>query len=369
MKFIDLDRQYQRIHLDLNTRLTDVLTHQQFINGPELRQMEVELAARVGVTHCIAVANGTVALQVALMALNILPGDEVITADFSFFGTAETILLAGAKPIFVDIDPDTFNLDATQLEAAITSKTKAIMPVSLYGQCADFDAINIIAGQHNIPVIEDAAQSFGATYKGRESCSLSTIGCTSFFPTKPLGCYGDGGACFTNDDELARQMRMIINHGEEGKYNHVRLGMNARFDTLQAAVMLAKLEIFDDEITKRRNIASLYNNALKDIVTVPRIESFNESVYAQYTVRVANREAVREALAEKGIPTAVHYPKALHQQPIMGEAINKLPICTESLKAADEVLSLPFHPYLTEEQIDLVSTALKEVLCYAEEPV
>lgn len=355
MDFIDLTSQQARIRDQIDARIAAVLGHGQYIMGPEVTELEERLAAYTGARHAIAVASGTDALLIAMMALGIGAGDEVVTTPFSFIATAETIALLGAKPVFVDIDPDTYNLDPGLLEVAITDKTKAIMPVSLYGQCADYDAINAIAAKYGIPVIEDGCQSFGATYKGRRSCNLTTIGCTSFFPSKPLGCYGDGGACFTSDDELAKVMREVRVHGQDRRYHHPRIGINGRMDTLQAAILLAKFEIFPEEVEARQRIGSHYNQLLEDIVKTPRIESFNTSVYAQYTVQVENRDQMQAKLKEAGIPTAVHYPVPLNRQPALS--------CQERLAhseyAAARVMSLPMHPYLTDDQIQQVVNAVK----------
>jgi UDP-2-acetamido-2-deoxy-ribo-hexuluronate aminotransferase len=361
VEFVDLHTQYQKIRDDVNQKIQRVLDHGQYILGPETFEFEKKLAAFVGAKHCITVGNGTDALLIAMISLNIKPGDEIITTPFSFFATAETIAILGAKPVFVDIDPRTYNIDPSNIEKAITPKTKAIMPVSLYGQCADFDAINKIAAKHKLPVIEDAAQSLGATYKGRQSCNLTTIACTSFFPSKPLGCYGDGGACFTNDDHLAKTITEIRNHGQSSRYNHTRLGINGRLDTLQAAILLAKLEIFPEELELRAQVANLYNKHLKSISIAPYIESFNTSVYAQYTIQVNQREKVQEKLKEKNIPTAVHYPVPIHKQPVFVQqyAGVALPIA-ESV--AQKVISLPMHPYLTEESIKFIAEQLHNAL-------
>ncbi|EKD77332.1 MAG: hypothetical protein ACD_42C00375G0002, partial [uncultured bacterium] len=308
MQFIDLQTQYQRHKTQIDAAIARVLDHGQYLFGPEVALLENQLAEYVGVQHCIAMSSGTTALHVALMALNIGPGDEVITTPFSFFATAEVIYLVGAKPVYVDIDPNTYLLNPNLLEAVITDSTKAIMPVSLYGQCAEMDAINQIAKRYNIPVIEDAAQSLGASYKGKKSGALSDIACTSFFPSKPLGGYGDSGACFTNDDELAHRMRLIMNHGQESRYNHVAIGMNGRMDTLQAAVLLEKFAIFEKEIEMRQTVANWYRAALPDFLKPPVIASHNKSVYAQYTVQVDQRENIQRQLSAAGIPTAVHYP-------------------------------------------------------------
>jgi UDP-2-acetamido-2-deoxy-ribo-hexuluronate aminotransferase len=290
--------------------------------------------------------------MVAMMALCIQPGDEVITTPFTFIANAEMIAILGAKPVFVDINPDTFNIDAAKIESAITPKTRCIMPVSLYGQCADMDAINAIAKQYNLSVIEDAAQSFGATYKNKKSCSLSTIACTSFFPSKPLGCYGDGGACFTDDDKLNTIMRQIRVHGQEKRYHHPVLGLNSRLDTLQATILLAKLSIFDQEIEKRAQIAKRYNQLLQNHVKTIYVPSENTCVYAQYTIEVPNRDDVGAYLKENGIPTAIHYPVPLNLQPVFSKYITAhVPVAE---KAAKHVISLPMHPYLTEEEQDLI---------------
>lgn len=363
MQFIDLQTQYQKHKTQIDAAIARVLQHGQYLFGPEVQLLEKQLAAYVDVSHCVSMANGTVALHIALMALNIQPGDEVITTPFSFFATAEVIYLLGAKPVYVDIDPNTYLLDPQLLEAAITSKTKAIMPVSLYGQCANMDAINAIANRHAIPVIEDAAQSMGARYKNKKSCALSTIACTSFFPSKPLGGYGDSGACFTNDEALADRMRLITNHGQKGRYNHVAIGTNARMDTLQAAVLLEKLAIFDQECDARQKVAGWYHDALSHFVEPPVISPDNYSVFAQYTVQVDNRDAVQQALTNVGIPTAVHYPVGLHQQPVVASISSdqtlSFPI-TE--RVAKRVMSLPFHPYLEKETVEMICQKLESAV-------
>lgn len=363
MQFIDLKAQQQRIQPDLDRRMREVLEHGRYVMGPEVEELEERLADYVGVRHCIGVSSGTNGLLIALMALGIGPGDEVITTPFSFIATVEVIRLLGAVPVFVDIVPRSYNIDPLRIEAAITDRTRAIMPVSLYGQCADFDAINAIAERHNLPVIEDAAQSFGATYKGRRSCGLSTIGVTSFFPSKPLGCYGDGGACFTNDDAFADRMRQIRIHGQDRRYHHPIIGLNGRLDTLQAAILLAKFEIFDEEIVRRQAIADRYSRLLAHSVAAfhpPYIASGYASVFAQFTINVPARDALRNGLHERGIPTAVHYPTPLHLQPAFAD----LGIPAGSLPAAEracqEVLSLPMHPYLEESDQARVVDALAE---------
>ena len=356
MQFIDLAAQQERIRDKLEANIKKVLSHGKYILGPEINELEEKLAEYTGAKYCITCANGTDALQIALMSLDIGPGDEVITPGFTYIATAETVALLGAKPIYIDIDPKTYNLDPSLLEAAITSHTKAIIPVSLYGQCADFDAINNIADKHNLPVIEDAAQSFGATYKGKKSCNLSTIACTSFFPSKPLGCYGDGGAIFTNDEKLATVVRQIARHGQDRRYHHIRIGVNSRLDTLQAAILLPKLEILDDEMRARRQVAATYTELLNeaDITTTPFIESHNESAWAQYTIQVDTRDQVQAKLKEQGIPTAVHYPIPLNKQPAVASDAD-LPVGD---KVAQKVMSLPMHPYLTKQEQQIIVSAL-----------
>jgi UDP-2-acetamido-2-deoxy-ribo-hexuluronate aminotransferase len=377
IEFIDLKTQYQRLKTEIDAGIQRVLDHGQYILGPEVAELEEKLAAFVGAKYCITVANGTDALQIAQMALGIGPGNEVITPGFTYIATAETVALLGAKPVYVDIDPRTYNLDPALLEAAISPRTKAIIPVSLYGQCADMDAINAIAAKHGLPVIEDAAQSFGATYKGKRSCNLSTIACASFFPSKPLGCYGDGGAIFTSDDELAKVMRQIARHGQDRRYHHIRVGVNSRLDTLQAAILLPKLAIFEEEIQLRQQVAARYNSSLRaqrgnpspDSVIasearqpippliLPYIAPHSTSVYAQYTIRVQNREQVQEKLKAAGIPTAVHYPIPLNKQPAVAYAGVQLPVGDE---VAGKVLSLPMSPNLNEVTIQLIVQALGE---------
>jgi UDP-2-acetamido-2-deoxy-ribo-hexuluronate aminotransferase len=372
MDFIDLKTQYQRVRESMNRRMQAVLDHGQFILGAEHAELERKLAEYVGAKHCLGASSGTDTLLIALMAYGIGRGDEVITSPFTFIATGEMIALAGAKPVFVDIDARTYNLDPRLLEAAITPRTKAIMPVSLYGQCGDMDGINAIARKHRLPVIEDAAQSFGATYRGRRSGALSEVGSTSFFPSKPLGCYGDGGALFTDDDALAKVMSEIRVHGQDRRYHHPRLGINGRLDTLQAAVLLAKLEVFDDEVAARMRIGGRYSEMIAEAfrdqsdperrVTTPLLAPGCTSVYAQYTIEVANRDKVAEALKAQGIPTAIHYPAPLHLQPVfadLGQGPGSFPVAEA---AGRRVLSLPMHPYLTEAQQARVVQALRAVL-------
>lgn len=361
MQFIDLAAQQERIKDKIDANIQKVLAHGQYILGPEVTELEERLAAFSGAKYCITCANGTDALQIAQMALNIGPGDEVITPGFTYIATAETVAVLGAKPVYVDIDPLTYNLDPTKLEAAITPRTKAIIPVSLYGQCADFDAINTIAEKHGIPVIEDAAQSFGATYKGRKSCNLSTIATTSFFPSKPLGCYGDGGAIFTNDEELAKILRQVARHGQDRRYHHVRVGVNSRLDTLQAAILLPKLELFPEEVTLRNKVAENYTRLFLEsgVKTGPFIHPENVSAWAQYTLRVDNRGKVQEALSQENIPSAVHYPIPLNKQPAVIDLKASLPVGDA---VAEQVISLPMHPYMLLSDQEKVVSIVSEVV-------
>lgn len=361
MEFIDLKSQYQRLKFQIDAAIQRVLDHGQYILGPEVAELEENLVAYTGAKYCISVANGTDALQIALMALGVGPDDEVITPGFTYIATAETVVLLGAKPVYVDIDARTYNLDPTLLEAAITPRTKAIIPVSLYGQCADFDAINVIAERHGISVIEDAAQSFGASYKERKSCNLSTIACASFFPSKPLGCYGDGGAIFTSDGELAKMIRQIARHGQDRRYHHVRIGVNSRLDTLQAAILLPKLAVLDEELEQRQVVAARYARLLDeiDLKTAPVVEPYNVSAWAQYTVRVPSRDTVQKNLAKAGVPTAVHYPIPLNQQPAVEDRSVHLVVGDE---VAKQVLSLPMSPYLGKLDQKRVAVALAGAL-------
>ncbi|MHA6790073.1 DegT/DnrJ/EryC1/StrS aminotransferase family protein [Pseudomonas sp. FP2300] len=359
IEFIDLKSQQARIKDKIDAGIQRVLSHGQYILGPEVQELEERLAAFAGAKFCISCANGTDALQIVQMALGIGPGDEVITPGFTYIATAETVALLGAKPVYVDIDPRTYNLDPQLLEAAITPRTKAIIPVSLYGQCADYDAINAIAAKHGIPVIEDAAQSFGASYKGKRSCNLTTVSCTSFFPSKPLGCYGDGGAIFTNDEALATVIRQIARHGQDRRYHHIRVGVNSRLDTLQAAILLPKLEIFEEEIALRQQVARWYDVALSSagVNSIPYVAEQNVSAYAQYTIRVQDRDTVQEKLKAAGIPTAVHYPIPLNKQPAVADSLVSLPVGDE---VAMQVMSLPMHPYLDEASVRKIAEALAE---------
>jgi UDP-2-acetamido-2-deoxy-ribo-hexuluronate aminotransferase len=363
IQFVDLKTQYSVLRESIDKRIHQVLDHGQYIMGPEVRELEERLETYTGARHCITVASGTEALLISLMALGIKPGDEVITTPFTFVATAEVIVLLGAVPVFVDIESDTGNIDSGLIEAVISSKTKAIMPVSLYGQPANMDEINAISKRHgNIPVIEDAAQSFGAEYKGRKSCNLSTIGCTSFFPSKPLGCYGDGGAIFTSDDALAQSMREIRVHGQSKRYVHTRLGVGGRMDTIQCAVVLAKLERFDWEIEKRLAIGRRYNEIL-DTAGLLRAQqrSDRNSVFAQYTIFTNQRETLQRGLADAGIPTAVHYPVPLNEQPAYKHLC--CPDCTPVAQAlSKQVLSLPMGPDLSEKDQDFIVKSLKNAI-------
>lgn len=368
LPFIDLKSQYAALKPSIDARIQRVLDHGQYIMGPEVAELETQLAARTGAAFCITVASGTEALLIALMALDLKPGDEVITTPFTFAATVEMIVLLGGVPVLVDIEADTGNIDAALIEARITSRTRAIMPVSLYGQCADMDAINAIAARHNLAVIEDGAQSFGATYQGRQSGALSTLGCTSFFPSKPLGCYGDGGAIFTDDAALAQACREIRVHGQSARYTHTRVGVGGRMDTLQCAVVLGKLERFDWEIAQRHALGARYHALLADLagngtggLRLLALRDGRDCVWAQYTVFVDDRAAVQAALTAHGIPTAVHYPKPVHHQPAYA-AMCCPECCPNSVIAGQQVLSLPMSPDLTHAQQDRVVAALREAL-------
>jgi UDP-2-acetamido-2-deoxy-ribo-hexuluronate aminotransferase len=361
--FVDLKSQYLALKFDVQARINAVLEHGQYIMGPEVIELEDKLVAYTGAKHCITVASGTEALLISLMALGVGRGDEVITTAFTFAATAEVIVLLGAKPVFVDIESETCNIDASLIEAKISPRTKAIIPVSLYGQVADMDEINAIAKKYgNIPVIEDAAQSFGATYKGRKSCSLSTIGCTSFFPSKPLGCYGDGGAIFTSDDLLAKAMREIRIHGQESRYVHTRVGVGGRMDTLQCAILLAKLERFDWELQRRHDLGLRYAELLAGVnIEHITVRPDRDCVWAQFTVFVKDRERVQSDLHAQAIPTAIHYPLPLNHQPVYAQ--HCCPECCEnSAIAAKMVMSLPISADLTEADILRVINGLSSVL-------
>jgi UDP-2-acetamido-2-deoxy-ribo-hexuluronate aminotransferase len=363
LEFIDLKAQYAALRERIAERMQRVLDHGQFILGPEVAELEAALASYVGARHCIGVASGTEALLIALMAHGIGPGDEIITTPFSFAATAEVIVLLGATPVFVDVEPDTCNLDATRIEAAITPRTKAIMPVSLYGQVADMAAINAIAARRGLVVVEDAAQSFGASYRGRRSCGLSTWGATSFFPSKPLGCYGDGGALFTDDDALAQAAREIRVHGQSARYTHTRIGVGGRLDTLQAAVLLAKLERLDWELQRRHALGARYAERLAGLpgLRLLAVRPDRDCVWAQYTVFVERRAQVQDALKAQGIPTAVHYPRPLHRQPAYARWADGAH-CPVAEQVAQQVMSLPMSADLAEADQDRVVAALRSAL-------
>lgn len=352
--FIDLATQQTAIRSDLEQRLERVLRHGQYILGPEVLELETALADYTKAQYCITVSSGTDALIVSLMALGIGPGDEVITTPFTFVATAEAIVLVGATPVFIDIDPKTCNINPELIAASITKRTKAILPVSLYGQPAEMAAINAIADQYNLPVIEDAAQSFGAEYRGHKSCNLSTIGCTSFFPSKPLGCYGDGGAIFTNDTAIAQACRELRVHGQSQRYQHNKIGVMARMDSIQCAVVLAKLRHLNWELEQRQIVAKRYNAAFNvtnqnmsavAINPLPWPEMDRTSVFAQYTILTNNREVLQTKLQRAKIPSAVHYPLTLTEQPAYRAfAISAVPV---AMNMAQQVISLPMGPYLT----------------------
>ncbi len=361
MNFIDLKLQYQRLSDSIQNCMTAVLEHGHYIFGPEVQAFEKHFAQNMQVKHTIGVANGTDALLIAMMALGLKAGDEIIMPSFNYIAAAEMAVLLGAQPVFVDIEPKTYLIDPELVSAAITERTKIIVTVDLFGQCADYDRLQEIAMRRNIPIIADIAQSVGATYRQRQVGALGTIACTSFYPSKPLGCYGDGGACLTSDDRLVERMRQIANHGQTERYCHQYIGINSRLDTIQAAILLAKLDIFEQECAKRSIVAEHYNCLLDSIgIEPPYIKTYNRSVYAQYTIQIDQRDRVREALKARGIPTAVHYPTAIHQQPAYRHLPKRvLPISEQTAK---KVLSLPFHPYLTEKQQKLIVDSLQNVM-------
>lgn len=363
MEFVDLKAQYQALKIQIGERIQRVLDHGQYIMGPEVAELEGKLAAFTGARHCITVASGTEALLISLMATGLKPGDEVITTPFTFAATAEMIVLLGGRPVFADIEADTCNIDASLIEEKITERTRAIMPVSLYGQCADMDEINAIAARHSLVVIEDAAQSFGASYKSRKSCNLSTFGCTSFFPSKPLGCYGDGGAIFTSDDAMAQACREIRVHGQSARYAHTRVGVGGRMDTLQCAIILAKLERFEWEVAQRIAIGKRYGELLAGMVGLEllAVRDDRNSVLAQYTVFIEDREAVRAVLDAQGIPSAVHYPKPVHLQAAYAH-LALTGDCPKSVIAGQRVLSLPMSADLEPAQQEKVGRSLRAAI-------
>ncbi len=364
--FVDLRSQYLALKENIHARIDKVLEHGAYINGPEISELEGQLATFTGTRFAIACSSGTDALLIPLMAHNIGPGDEVITTAFSFIATAETIALAGAKPVYVDIDPKTFNINPELIEKAITPKTKAIMPVSLYGQMADMDAINQIAKKHNLIVIEDLAQSFGATYKTKRSGSLSHSAGTSFFPAKPLGCYGDGGAIFTDDENLYKAMKEVKEHGSEKRYYHTRLGVNGRLDTIQCAILLAKMERYPWEIEARNQVANRYHEGLSHLkyndFSTPFVEKFNQSVWAQYTLTVGNRDGFQKKLTELGVPSSIHYPMIMPDQPWYKSQLDRVSDWTNAKWAANHVISLPMFPDMKPETQEIIITNVKKAL-------
>lgn len=353
INFIDLQAQYQKYKNEIDSEIHDVLDTSSYIMGNKISKLEENLSKFSGAKYSIACSSGTDALLLALMALDIKAGDEVITSPFTFIATAEMIAFLGAKPVFVDIDEKTYNIDPTKIEEKITSKTKAIMPVSIFGQTSDMDAINEIAKKYNLKVIEDAAQSFGASYKGKKSCNLSDIATTSFFPAKPLGCYGDGGAIFTNDDELAKKMRVILNHGQSSKYFHSHVGINGRIDTIQAGVLNVKIKYFQEELDQRQSIAQKYTKNLENVI-VPFVDNSLVSAWAQYCIRVANRDEMIKKCNDKGVPTAIYYPLPLHLQEVfeyLGYKNGDFPI-TE--KVSLDIMALPMSAFLKDDEQDYI---------------
>ena len=360
--FANLKRAYQAQQKEFDLALQKVLDSTKYIMGPEVENLENQLSAFTGSNHAISCSSGTDALLLALMALDIGPGDEVITTAFSFISTAETIALLGAKPVFVDIDEASYNIDASLIESKINPTTKAIIPVSLFGQVSDMDAINALAEKHSLTVIEDAAQSFGATYKGKKSCNLSTLACTSFFPSKPLGCFGDGGAVFTNNKGLAEKIKCIRLHGQTQRYNHKYIGLGARLDTLQASVLLVKLKRYEEDVKRRQEVANRYHKLLQNNLNTPQINKENTSVWAQYSIRLTSRDEVQKKLQEKGVPTSVHYPKPMHLQECfeyLGYKEGDFPV---SESVSKEIISLPMNPYISPEEQEYVCNELKKLL-------
>lgn len=362
--FANLNLAYKEHEESFDDALKEVIQSSSFIMGSQVLLLEEKLAHFTGVKHAITCSNGTDALLLAMMALGIKPGDEIITTPFTFIATAETIAFLGAKPIFVDIDETSYNIDATKLEEKITSKTKAIIPVSLYGQIADMDALQTIASHFNIPIIEDGAQSFGATYKGKKSGNVSLIGTTSFFPAKPLGCFGDGGAVFTSDDDLAEKMRSMRVHGQSKRYHHKYIGMGGRLDTLQAAILNVKIEHYEKDIERRQQAARKYTELLKENASIilPVLSKNCTSVWAQYSVRIKDRDAVQVMLKKDGIPTAVHYPKPMHLQECFSYLNYKIGDFPISEKVANEIMSLPMNPYITEKEQLFITERLTNII-------
>jgi UDP-2-acetamido-2-deoxy-ribo-hexuluronate aminotransferase len=357
--FAKLQYQYQLYKDEIDEAIHSVLDKSNYIMGDEVRDLEANLQEFTGAKHAISCSSGTDALLLAMMALNIKPDDEILTTPFTFIATAETIAFLGAKPVFVDIDEKTYNIDASKIEEKITSKTKAIMPVSLYGQPADMEAIQLIADKHNLKVIVDGAQSFGSTFNSVTDSSLGNISTTSFFPAKPLGCFGDGGAVFTENDELAEKIKSLRVHGQSKRYHHQYIGMGGRMDTIQCAVVDVKLKHYKKDLALRQEVAQKYNEQLKDkALILPFVDPRATSAYAQYSVRVKNRDEVQSNLKEQGIPTAVHYPMPLHLQECfayLGHKKGDIPIAE---LVSDEIMSLPMNPYLSKEEITLISESI-----------
>ena len=360
--FANLPKAYSEHKEAFDSAISSVIESSSFIMGKPVYELEEKLSDFTGAKHAISCSNGTDALLLAMMAIGIKPGDEIITTPFTFIATAETIAFLGAKPVFVDVNEVSFNIDCNKIEEKITNKTKAIMPVSLYGQMSDMDVINTIALKYGIVVIEDGAQSFGATYKGKKSCNVSTIGTTSFFPAKPLGCFGDGGAVFTNDDDLAERMKSMRIHGQTKRYHHKYIGMGGRLDTLQAAILNVKVDNYDMDVTRRQQVATRYTELLKDVLNTPTISKDYTSVWAQYSIRVPNRNQVQISLKERGIPTAVHYPKPLHLQECFEFLNYKLGDFPISEKISSEIMSLPMNPYLTKVEQNYICKELINIL-------
>lgn len=361
MNFIDLQAQYKELKDEITQAMDQVLDSCQFINGPDVAGLEKEMSEFCGTKHGIGVSSGTDALYIALMALGIGPGDEVITTPFTFIATAEVVSLLGATPVFADIDDKTLNIDPSKIEEKVTEKTKSIIPVHLYGQCADMDAILALAEKKGIPVIEDAAQAIGSEYKGKRACSMGTMGCLSFFPSKNLGCYGDGGMIMTADSDLSVKLQQLRNHGQDKKYSHKYIGVNGRLDTLQAAVLRVKLKYLEKALDARVRLADRYSAELKDVVNVPFREEHNRHVYNQYTIRTPDRDKLQQHCLDNGVPIAVHYPMPLHLQESfksLGYKEGDFPVAE---KAAKEVMSLPMFPEMTEEQQDIVIKTIKSL--------
>lgn len=363
IRMVDLQGQYLAIKDEINDAIQSILDTSQFIKGKPLAQFENDLCSYLGCTFAAGVGNGTDALQIAFMALGIQPGDEIITSPFTFIATAEAAALLGAVPVFADIDPQTYNIDPACIEALITPKTKAIIPVHLFGQSADMDAIMEIAGRHNIPIIEDCAQAIGATYKGQKVGYMADYGTLSFFPSKNLGAYGDGGAILSNNEELLAQARLIANHGSKKKYHNEIVGINSRLDSLQAAILQVKLRYLDQYIAARQEAAQRYDALLGEhpLVTTPYISPDCTHVFHQYTIRVPRRDELSAFLKERKVPHAIYYPVPLHKLPVFAEAMQEVHL-PETDKAAAEVLSLPMHTELIEEQQVYIANTIKEFL-------